>query len=348
MTSNIDASLEETLSYIAGQLKTLTSIASPTGYTRAATDYLMETLRDMGFGPERSNKGNVLVELGGEGEPLVLASHVDTLGAMVRSIKDNGRLRPTTLGGHQWSTADGENCTVYTRDGNVYTGVVLNTEPSAHVADEPVKTIEKNMEILLDENVDSKDDVLELGIQTGDIIAMDPRTTVTESGYIKSRFLDDKLSVGILQAFAQYLKDENLTPKRRVYVHVTVYEEVGHGGSASVPDGVTEAISVDMGCVGEGVQCTERQVSICAKDSGGPYSYDVVRKLIAAAKREGADYAVDVYPHYGSDVEATLRAGYDIRHGLIGAGVYASHGYERSHRDGALNTLKVIEGYLFE
>lgn len=120
------------------------------------------------------------------------------------------------------------------------------------------------------------------------------------------------------------------------------------GGSASVPDGVTEAISVDMGCVGEGVQCTERQVSICAKDSGGPYSYDVVRKLIAAAKREGADYAVDVYPHYGSDVEATLRAGYDIRHGLIGAGVYASHGYERSHRDGALNTLKVIEGYLFE
>ena len=207
MTSNIDASLEETLSYIAGQLKTLTSIASPTGYTRAATDYLMETLRDMGFGPERSNKGNVLVELGGEGEPLVLASHVDTLGAMVRSIKDNGRLRPTTLGGHQWSTADGENCTVYTRDGNVYTGVVLNTEPSAHVADEPVKTIEKNMEILLDENVDSKDDVLELGIQTGDIIAMDPRTTVTESGYIKSRFLDDKLSVGILLGFAKYLHD---------------------------------------------------------------------------------------------------------------------------------------------
>lgn len=187
-----------------------------------------------------------------------------------------------------------------------------------------------------------------LGIDVGDFVCFDPRSRITESGYIKSRFLDDKLSVGILQAFAQYLKDENLTPKRRVYVHVTVYEEVGHGGSASVPDGVTEAISVDMGCVGEGVQCTERQVSICAKDSGGPYSYDVVRKLIAAAKREGADYAVDVYPHYGSDVEATLRAGYDIRHGLIGAGVYASHGYERSHRDGALNTLKVIEGYLFE
>ena len=204
------------------------------------------------------------------------------------------------------------------------------------------------VEVVLDEDVRSAEDVRKLGIDVGDFVCFDPRSRITESGYIKSRFLDDKLSVGILQAFAQYLKDENLTPKRRVYVHVTVYEEVGHGGSASVPDGVTEAISVDMGCVGEGVQCTERQVSICAKDSGGPYSYDVVRKLIAAAKREGADYAVDVYPHYGSDVEATLRAGYDIRHGLIGAGVYASHGYERSHRDGALNTLKVIEGYLFE
>ena len=146
--------------------------------------------------------------------------------------------------------------------------------------------------------------------------------------------------------FARYLADKVITPSRRTYVHVTVYEEVGHGGAASVPEGVTEAISVDMGCVGEGLSCTERQTSICAKDSGGPYSYQVVGKLIDAAKRMGADYAVDVYPHYGSDVEVTLHAGHDIRHGLIGAGVYASHGYERSHIDGVYNTLKVLCGYL--
>ena len=170
---------------------------------------------------------------------------------------------------------------------------------------------------------------------------------MTASGYIKSRFLDDKLSVGILLGFAKYLHDEKKTLPRRTYVHVTVYEEVGFGGSASVPEGVTESISVDMGCVGDGLACTERQVSICAKDSGGPYSYAVVGKLIDAAKREGADYAVDVYPHYGSDVEATLSAGYDIRHGLIGSGVYASHGYERSHKAGVLNTLKTLKGYLF-
>ena len=142
------------------------------------------------------------------------------------------------------------------------------------------------------------------------------------------------------------MKGNGIVPERKVYAHVTVYEEVGHGGSASVPAGVTEAISVDMGCVGDGLKCTEKMCSICAKDSGGPYSYQVTGKLIDAAKAENADYAVDVYPHYGSDVEATLRAGYDIRHGLIGAGVYASHGYERSHIDGVYNTMKVIKGYL--
>ena len=152
--------------------------------------------------------------------------------------------------------------------------------------------------------------------------------------------------MGILLGFAKYLADNKIEPARRVWAHVTVYEEVGHGGCASVPAGITEAISVDMGCVGAGLQCTEKQVSICAKDSGGPYSYEVVGKLITAAKKMDADYAVDVYPHYGSDVEATLRGGADLRHGLIGPGVYASHGYERSHVDGVLNTLKVLKGYL--
>jgi len=199
---------------------------------------------------------------------------------------------------------------------------------------------------VLDEDVKSADDSRKLGIEVGDIVCFEPRTRRTSSGYLKSRFLDDKLSVGILLGFAKYLSDNAITPKRRTWVHVTVYEEVGHGGSASVPAGITEAISVDMGCVGDGLQCTEKQVSICAKDSGGPYSYEVVGKLIEAAKKTDADYAVDVYPYYGSDVEATLRSGVDIRHGLIGAGVYASHGYERSHMDGIYNTLKVLAGYL--
>ena len=345
MASDVDASLEGTLSFITDELKALTSIVSPTGFTRAATDYVMETLSGLGFEPERSNKGNVLVCIGGEGEPLVLASHVDTLGAMVRAIKDNGRLRPTTLGGHQWSTADGENCTVHTRDGRVYTGVVLNTEPSSHVADEPVETVEKNMEILLDENVDSRDDVLALGVQTGDIIAMDPRTTVTSSGYIKSRFLDDKLSAAILLGLARAVAAGEVKLARKVSLLFTVYEEVGHGG-AFVPADTREMISVDMGCVGGDLGCTERMVSICAKDSGGPYNYDLVTELSNIARELDLGYAIDVYPHYGSDVEATLRAGYDICHGLIGPGVYASHNYERSHIDGVRNTYELLCAYV--
>jgi len=201
-------------------------------------------------------------------------------------------------------------------------------------------------EVVLDAPVSSAAETEALGIQVGDIVCFDPRAKRTASDYLKSRFLDDKLSVGILLAFAKYVSDNKITLPRRTWVHVTVYEEVGHGGSGSVPAGVTEAISVDMGCVGDGLKCTERQVSICVKDSGGPYNYEIVGKLIDAAKATGADYALDVYPFYGSDVEATLRAGFDLRHGLIGPGVYASHGYERSHIDGVYNTLKVLCGYL--
>ena len=201
------------------------------------------------------------------------------------------------------------------------------------------------MEVVLDEDVKSKEDTEKLGIMTGDIVCFDPRTVITKTGYIKSRFLDDKLSVGILLGYAKYLKDENITLKNRQYHYVTVFEEVGHGGAASIPEGVKEIISVDMGCVGEGLSCTEHQVSICAKDSCGPYHYDVVKGLIQAAKENAIDFAVDVYPHYGSDVDVALEAGYDVRHGLIGSGVYASHGYERSHKDGVCNTLRLLVAY---
>jgi putative aminopeptidase FrvX len=267
---------------------------------------------------------------------------------MVATIKGNGRLKLTNLGGMNPNNAEAENVRIYTREGKVLEGTCQLCNASVHVngSYSDTKRSWDTVEIVLDENVNSADDTRKLGIEVGDIVCFDPRTRRTASGYLKSRFLDDKLSVGILLGFAKYLSDNKIVPQRRVWAHVTVYEEVGHGGSASVPAGITEAISVDMGCVGDGLQCTERQVSICVKDSGGPYSYEVVGKLIEAAKKTGADYALDVYPFYGSDVEATLRSGVDIRHGLIGAGVYASHGYERSHIDGVMNTLKVLCGYL--
>ena len=336
--------------YATGMAAALIAIDSPSGFTDRAADWVCKTFTDLGFPAHITTKGGVLIDLGGEDDTdaLLLEAHMDTLGAMVAEIKGNGRLRVTNLGGMRAENAETENVRVYTRAGKVIEGTLQLCNASVHVNGNYGSTSRTfdTTEVVLDEDIRSAADTRALGIEVGDIVCFDPRTKITESGYIKSRFLDDKLSVGILSGLAKFIKDECITPKRHVYAHVTCYEEVGHGGSGSVPVGVTEAISVDMGCVGNGVQCTERQVSICAKDSGGPYSYKVVGKLINAAKREGADYAVDVYPHYGSDVEATLRAGYDIRHGLIGAGVYASHGYERSHVDGVLNTLKVLKGYL--
>ena len=332
------------------QTKALLAIDSPSGYTEKAARWVREAFQALGFEARITQKGGVLACLGGKDteNAVMLEAHTDTLGGMVAQIKPNGRLRITALGGMQSQNGEAENVRIYTRGGKVYEGTLQLVNASVHVNGDYAKTQRSfdTTEIVLDEDVASREDVEKLGIMNGDIVCFEPRTHITASGYIKSRFLDDKLSVGILLGLAKYIHDTGITPQRRVYAHITVYEEVGHGGAGSLPQGVTDAISVDMGCIGEGLDCTERQVSICCKDSGGPYSYPLVSELIDAARREQADFAVDVYPHYGSDVEATLSAGYDIRHGLIGAGVYASHGYERSHIDGVMNTLKVLKGFL--
>ncbi len=336
--------------YAVQRAQALLSIDSPSGFTDRAAVWVEEAFSSLGFSARRTQKGGVLVDLGGadEQDALLLEAHTDTLGAMVAEVKANGWLRLTPLGGMRAENGEAENLRVYTRAGRVIEGTLQLCNASVHVNGQygDTKRSFDTVEAVLDEDVKSAEETSALGVEVGDIVCFEPRTRVTESGYIKSRFLDDKLSVGILLGLAKYLHDTKRVPARKIYAHVTVYEEVGHGGAGSVPQGVTEAISVDMGCVGDGLRCTERQVSICAKDSGGPYSYEVVGKLIDAAKREGASYAVDVYPHYGSDVEATLASGCDIRHGLIGPGVYASHGYERSHIDGVENTLRVLKGYL--
>jgi len=339
--------------YATEEAVKLLAIDSPTGYTKKAAEWVKDAFMSLGYEARISTKGGVLVTLSkgseeSKNDGLMLAAHTDTLGGMVAEIKGNGRLRLTNLGGMKADNGETENVRVHTRGGKIIEGTLQLCNASVHVNGE-YSSSPRNFnttEVVLDEDVNSADDARALGIEVGDIVAFDPRTRVTDSGYIKSRFLDDKLSVGILLGLAKYVKDKNITLHRPVYLHITVYEEVGHGCSGSVPAGITEAISVDMGCVGAGLECTEKKVSICAKDSGGPYNYEVVGKLIEAAKKTAADYAVDVYPFYGSDVEATLRGGADIRHGLIGAGVYASHGYERSHMDGVMNTLKVLCGYL--
>lgn len=332
------------------QAAALLAIDSPTGFTDRAAKWVQSAFSSLGFSAQLTTKGGVLVDLGGENEEdgLLLMAHTDTLGGMVAQIKGDGRLKIINVGGLPAAYGETENVKIYTRSGKTIDGTFQLINASVHVNGNvrEAKRDYDSMEVVLDEDVRSAEDTRALGIEVGDFVCFDPRTRRTDSGYLKSRFLDDKLSVGILIGFAKYLSDNHITPKRHVYAHITVYEEVGHGGACPVPQGVTEGLSLDMGCVGEGLNCTEHMVSICPKDALTPYSYVMVGKLIDAAKKVGADYALDVYPHYSSDVDVTLKAGYDIRHGLIGPGVYASHGYERSHMDGVYNTLKLLCGYL--
>lgn len=336
------------MNYIIDQLKKLMAIDSPSGFTGEVTQYTLEQFKELGYAPYLTNKGCVVCDLGGEKNPLILSAHIDTLGGMVAEIKKNGRLRITNIGGLNANNCETENCRIRTRPGKTFEGTLQMNDPSIHVNgaySKQDRTFE-GMEIVLDEDIKEKKDTEAMGICNGDFVCFDPRTTFTGSGYIKSRFLDDKLSVAILLGLAKDIREKKLQLKRKIYVFITAYEEVGHGASGALPADAEEIISVDMGCIGEGLACNEHMVSICAKDSAGPYDYEVTTNLIRYAENGKLGFAVDVYPHYGSDADAALTAGYDLKHGLIGPGVYASHGYERSHIDGVNNTLKLLEMYI--
>lgn len=327
----------------------LVNTPSPTGWTRRAEEYLLQKLEEHGFSPKQSNKGNVYVRLNpeAEGDGILLSAHVDTLGLMVRSIKSNGRLRVTTVGGFPLNYAEQECVVVYTRDGEAIDGTLRLNEPAVHVSREVGKTErdDSTMEVVLDRIVKNREDTEKLGIAAGDFISLDPRYRYT-GGFIKSRHLDDKASAAILLELARRHTTGKWSADRPVYLLFTTYEEVGHGAAAAHPEGITDMIAVDMGVVGDDLSADETMVSICAKDSTGPYNYELTDTLVRLAKEFDLDYAVDIYPYYGSDASAALAAGYDYRHALIGPGVAASHGYERVHEKGLEQTLRLLEHFL--
>lgn len=327
--------------------KEILSIPSPSGYTKQVVNYLADLCDKEGFKYERLNNGSFVVTIKGESDYTIgVGAHVDTLGAMISAINSDGTLKFDKIGGPSLPTYDGEYCEVITRDGKKYSATFLCKAEAVHVY-KNAGTMERNIDtmyIRLDELVHSKKDVLGLGISNGDYVALDPKTTITPSGFIKSRFLDDKLSVAIIFELLKYLKEENIIPKYTIKVIISTYEEVGFG-SSYIPQ-VDEMLAVDMGCVGEHLEGSEEKVSICAKDSAGPYNYDINSKLISLAKELKLDYAVDVFPYYSSDVSAALRAGNNIKGALIGSGVAASHGMERTHIKGVINTFELLKAYL--
>lgn len=334
--------------YAVEQIEKLVSIDSPTGYHYKVSEYLVNTLTEMGFPVSTLRKGGVIADLGGEGHPIMLMAHVDTLGAFVHYIKGNGRLAISngTLNANNIET---ENVRVLTRSGKIYEGTIQLENASIHVNPD-INTERKfnNLEVVVDEDINSKEDAEKLGISAGDFIMLEPRFRITESGYIKSRFLDDKASSGILMGLAKYVKEHPGCLKRNVKIFFTTHEEVGHGAATGVPAETEDILVIDMGCVGENLTCTEKQVSICAKDGRGAYHFEMVNELIETAKENELDYAVDIYPFYGSDAAAAIASGSDVRHALIGSGVYASHGYERTHKDGVKNTFELALNYILK
>lgn len=334
--------------YILENLKEILLVDSPTGFTKQIMRVLDRKVKELGFTMEYNNKGNgiIFVKGGDCGKTIGVLSHVDTLGLMVRSINEDGTLNFTTLGGVLLPTIDSEYCKIYTSTGKVYSGTVLSNSPSAHVYGDS-RTLERNkenMHIRLDKDVSNKEDVLNLGIENGDFACIDTKTVIVED-FIKSRFLDDKVCVALILGLLKHIKENNITFKCNVKFIFSTYEEVGHG-AGHIPSDISECIALDMGCIGKDLSCTEKDVSICAKDGGGPYDYDMVNKLKTIAKKDKLNYAVDIYEFYSSDVTAGLRGGNDIKGALIGPGIHASHGLERTHYKGIENTLKLLLKYL--
>jgi putative aminopeptidase FrvX len=342
------------IDFLVGLLNT----PSPTGYTEEAVAFVRRAIQSIGLPNlvlEENIKGALIVTLpgGSEAMPRALSAHVDTLGAMVREVKANGRLLLTQLGGYAWNAIEGENVTVHcTRDGRHYRGTVQTVNPSVHTSEQmrDGKREEERMEVRLDAHTSKREETLALGIDVGDFVSLDPRVEVTDTGFIKSRHLDDKAGVAILFGVLLALKESGLVPAQRTTFLISNYEEVGHGATSGIPEDVVEFLAVDMAAstTGEHQNSDEYSVGICAKDSTGPYDLRMRRRLVQLCEANGIPYKVDTYPRYGSDGSAFLEAGGAARVGVIGPGVDASHAYERTHRDSLEAATQLTVCYMLD
>ncbi|WP_349407811.1 M42 family metallopeptidase [Pseudalkalibacillus sp. SCS-8] len=331
-------------------IKGLVTIPSPSGNTDEVIRHVESFFTELGVETRTNHKGGLLITLPGKDNDRhrFLTAHVDTLGAMVKEIKPDGRLKLSMIGGFRWNHVEGEYCQVETSDNRKYSGTILMHQTSVHVYKESgeAKRDEKNIEVRLDERVSSKDDVQELGISVGDFVSFDPRVQVTESGFIKSRHLDDKASVALLMHVVQLLMEEKAELPHTTHFLISNNEEIGYGGNSNIPEQTEEYLAVDMGAIGDGQSTDEFTVSICAKDSSGPYHLGLRKHLESLAKKNHIQYQTDIYPYYGSDASAAIRAGFDVKHGLIGPGIDASHAFERTHETSLLHTGRLIYHYV--
>ena len=337
--------------YILDTFKTLVNVPSPVGYDLLLKPVLEKLCAELGYELSYDNRTTAYINIEGEdsSKTVMVSAHADTIGFVVKSVDGNGMLRLRTLGGMNIHTVEGTNVTVITREGKMYTGLCMCQSHSTHSFSDAItlERSEKTLVVVLDEDVKSKEDVRALGINNGDLVALDPNCVVTEKGYLKSRFIDDKGAIACVLASLKYLKENSLKPKFNTIISFPYTEELGLGGSY-IPEGVSEFLAVDIGLIAPDLEGNEKSVSICSKDASMVYDYEMTTRLINQAKKAGCSYAVDVYLRYGSDAGAALRAGNNLKTALCGMAVYGSHGMERTHIDGLENTAALVTAYLLD
>ncbi|MEK4484912.1 M42 family metallopeptidase [Psychrobacillus sp. FSL H8-0484] len=331
-------------------LKQLVEIPSPSGYTKEIMDFMERILKELNVSYIRTNKGALIATIKGTDDTKhrLLTAHTDTLGAMVKEVKASGRLKLAMVGGFNWNAVEGEYCTIHTASGKKIRGTILMHQTTVHVYKNAssLPRDEQNIEVRVDEKVTNADGTRELGIEVGDFVSFDPRFEETETGFIKSRHLDDKASTALLLQLIKAVQENNWTLPYTTHFYISNNEEIGFGGNSNIPEQTVEYIAVDMGAIGDGQTSDEYTVSICAKDSSGPYHYELTRQLVELAKEENIEYKLDIYPFYGSDASAAIRAGFDVKHALFGPGIEASHAYERTHIESLENTAKLLYTYV--
>lgn len=340
------------LKYTLKKTVELLAIPSPVGYTHMAIEWVRKEIESLGVKKYNiTKKGALIAYVKGKDSNYkkMISAHVDTLGAVVKKVKKNGRLEITNVGGFAWGSVEGEHVTIHTLSEKTYTGTILPIKASVHVYGDVAREMprtEETMEIRIDEDVKTDQDVFKLGILQGDFVSLDPRTRVLENGYIKSRYLDDKLCVVQILAYLKYLKDNKLKPRTDLYIYFSNFEEIGHGVSV-FPEDLDEFIAVDIGLVaGEDAHGDEKKVNIIAKDSRSPYDYTLRKKLQEAADKNKIQYTVGVHNRYGSDATTAILQGFDFKYACIGPNVDATHHYERCHNDGIIETIKLLIAYL--
>lgn len=345
MKYNID------INYLIQSFKDMVSVHSPTGYYVNFKSVLQKYSGALGYEMTFDNKSTGYITIDGEdnSKSVVVSAHADTIGLVIRHIQSDGKLKIRAIGGINMSTIDGESVVIHTRDGRQYTGLLLCERHSTHVFENASNTPrdDKTMMVILDEKVHSADDVRALGVEVGDYVCIEPRCQITPTGFVKSRFIDDKAAIACCFAALKYFKENNLNPKYKTIFTFPFGEELGEGG-CFLPDGVSEFVAVDIGLIGPEQNGSEYAVSICAKDGGGVYDYELTNRLIAQAKKAECDYRVDTYNWYSSDAHATVHAGNNVRSALFGMATYGTHGMERTHADSLKNTTGLIIAYALD